>query len=69
MLRQVVSPESNNPPTSYFASERTYKSEDDVPIVDHSIAVIKASYKEIKIVISSVDSVKGKPHLRIDSRY
>lgn len=65
LLQQVISPGSNNPPTNYFTSERAYKSEDDVPIVDHSIAVMKASYKEIKIIISAVDSA-GKENYTLE---
>lgn len=57
LLRQVTSP-SNNAPTDYFKPDAT-NNEGDVSIVDHSISVMASNYKEVNIVISSVDS-KGR---------
>lgn len=59
LLRQMISPTSgNNPPTSYFTTKRIYKSEADIPEVNHSITVmlLNYNYKEVKISINAVDS-------------
>lgn len=58
LLNQITFPSKNNTPSNYFKPNTT-NNEADVSVVDHSIAVMASNYKEVNIVISSVDS-KGQ---------
>ncbi|MFY9225975.1 MAG: hypothetical protein WAQ98_25070 [Blastocatellia bacterium] len=55
LLNQITIPSKNNTPSNYFKPNAT-NNEADVSVVDHSISVMASNYKEVSIVISSVDS-------------